>query len=294
VAGVPSLFPEPHPYPVEFLPPEDILPLPAAPLKERRGMNGLALCLAKCGKESFMRAVRRTAKLSPAARNRRFRVVRASLLSPATKRRGYRHSREAFIRDVMAPVMEQRFWPDPRCRAIVRALRELRPKRLLDIATGPGGLLCAALPRLRSTRGIGLELFHDKCRTVLAEADYFGFADRLDMVHGDARLMPFPDASFDCISGWTAAYHISRYEDALRECARVLRPGGHFVGTFHTVYPRHCPGDLTRTEEDEFVRCARLPRNVGEVCRILRQAGFVVARNVEVGNSRLIVAMKTP
>ena len=112
------------------------------------------------------------------------------------------------------------------------------------------------------------------------------------MVHGDARLMPFRDASFDCVSGWTAAYHISRYEEALRESARVLKPGGHFVGTFHTVYPSHCPNELTREEEEEFIRCACLPLNIGEVCETFRRAGFVVSRKTQIGNSHLIMARR--
>jgi uncharacterized protein YbaR (Trm112 family)/SAM-dependent methyltransferase len=283
--SVPSMFPDPHPYPIGFLPPEDIIRVPRRTRKDA-GLNDLALTLRHYGKERFLKAVRRPGP------SRQLGIPRSLVLNQAIRRGAYRHSRESFIRRVMEPVMEKRFWPDPRCQAIVATLREIGPRALLDIATGPGGLLCSALPRLRHTRAVGLEICFDKCRTVLAEARHFGFAGRLQMVHGDARLMPFSEASFDCVSGWTAAYHISRYEEAIRECVRVLKPGGHFVGTFHAVYPSHCPDVLTREEEEEFIRRARLPLNIREVCETFRQAGFSVARKTRVGNSHLVVARK--
>lgn len=292
MAGVPSLFLNAHSFPIGFLPPEDILPEPVATLKEKRLTNSLALVLKKYGKAQFMRAVRQTAKLSTGQRQRRIHVSPSSVMSQTIKRKAYRFSKESFVRKVMEPVMRKRFWPDKRCIAMVETLQKLYPDSLLDIATGPGGLLCRALPLLKRTTAIGLEIYFDKCRLVLSEAVHFGFRDRIEMIHGDARLMPFPDSSFDCVSGWTAAYHISWYEEALRESARVLRTGGHFVGTFHTIYPSHCTDVLTREEEEEFIRCAHLPMNIHEVCDVLRASGFAVAKKTEVGNSHLIVARK--
>ncbi len=292
ITGVPCLLPDPHPFPIGFLPPEDILQEPPATLKEKRGRNNLGLVLYKYGKAEFIRAVRQTARLSPEARARRFQVSRTTVLNPTIKRLAYRHSRLSFIRNVMEPVMEQRFWPDKRCVAMVTTLQNLQPERLLDIATGPGSLLCRALPRLTATKAVGLEIFFEACRLVMAEAAYFGFGKRLQMVHGDARLMPFADATFDCVSGWTALYHISRYEAAIREAARVLRKGGHFVGTVHTKYPSHCRDLLSRSEEEEMIRCAHLPLNIHEVCGVLRASGFVISSKEAVGNCHLVVAKK--
>ena len=52
----------------------------------------------------------------------------------------------------------------------------------------------------------------------------------------DATAMPFPDDSFDSVVSCLMLHHIIDWERAVAEVARVLRPGGTFVGY-----------DLTRT-----------------------------------------------
>ncbi|NLG69838.1 MAG: methyltransferase domain-containing protein [Firmicutes bacterium] len=43
---------------------------------------------------------------------------------------------------------------------------------------------------------------------------------------GDAERLPFADASFDLVTSRRAPHHFPRVEQAVREMARVLRPGG--------------------------------------------------------------------
>lgn len=46
---------------------------------------------------------------------------------------------------------------------------------------------------------------------------------------GTAEALPFPDASFDAVVACLVFEHITEYEAAIREVARVLQPGGKFV-----------------------------------------------------------------
>ena len=46
----------------------------------------------------------------------------------------------------------------------------------------------------------------------------------------DATAMPFPDDSFDSVVSCLMLHHIIDWERAVAEVARVLRPGGIFVG----------------------------------------------------------------
>jgi ubiquinone/menaquinone biosynthesis C-methylase UbiE len=58
--------------------------------------------------------------------------------------------------------------------------------------------------------------------------------DRAEIVEGDATTMPFADASFDAVACFTMLHHVpsAAAQDRLfAEVARVLRPGGAFVGT---------------------------------------------------------------
>ncbi len=46
----------------------------------------------------------------------------------------------------------------------------------------------------------------------------------------DATVMPFPDESFDSVVSCLMLHHIVDWERAVAEVARVLRPGGTFLG----------------------------------------------------------------
>ena len=56
----------------------------------------------------------------------------------------------------------------------------------------------------------------------------------VEVVEGDATAMPFADASFDVVACFTMLHHVpsaARQDRLFAEVARVLRPGGRFVGT---------------------------------------------------------------
>lgn len=67
---------------------------------------------------------------------------------------------------------------------------------------------------------------------------------------GDAHALPFADDSFDCVLSYAVLEHLHNPFVALAEIARVLRPGGWFVGTvsqgepFHSSYFHHTPWGL--------------------------------------------------
>lgn len=102
--------------------------------------------------------------------------------------------------------------------------------RILDVACGTGDLTqafaatdAAEIVGLDFTREM-LELARKKQLALPA-----GVAGRLRYVEGDAQRLPFEDRSFDVVS---IAFGIRNVEDprrALREFARVLRPGGRLV-----------------------------------------------------------------
>ena len=56
-------------------------------------------------------------------------------------------------------------------------------------------------------------------------------ADLIELREGDARSLPFPDASFDAVLAATVLVHVPEGERAIPEMVRVTRPGGR-VGVF--------------------------------------------------------------
>ncbi|MFZ2873809.1 MAG: bifunctional demethylmenaquinone methyltransferase/2-methoxy-6-polyprenyl-1,4-benzoquinol methylase UbiE [Phycisphaerales bacterium] len=102
--------------------------------------------------------------------------------------------------------------------------------RVLDVACGTGDLT-QAFATTEAAEIVGLDFTREmielarKKQLALPE----GVAGRLRYIEGDAQHLPFEDRSFDVIS---IAFGIRNVEDptrALREFARVLRPGGRLV-----------------------------------------------------------------
>jgi len=101
---------------------------------------------------------------------------------------------------------------------------------LLEVGCGPGVSLVPLFRCCRPSRLVGFELDPDLCRQARARLRAAGIpATRGDVVCGDVRRLPFPDGSFDLVLDFGTAYHVARRGDALREMARVLRPGGRLV-----------------------------------------------------------------
>ncbi len=125
-------------------------------------------------------------------------------------------------------------------RALVEALAVAPGGRVLDVATG------SAEVALRFARGptaadvVGLDpsggmlaVAREKTRR---RSPPFR-AGAVDFVQGDAQRLPFADRAFDAA---TIAFGIRNVPDrvaALREMARVVRPGGR-VGVLELVEPR--------------------------------------------------------
>ncbi len=114
---------------------------------------------------------------------------------------------------------EDHYWWFVARRQLALRLFNLRDEgEILDVGCGTGALL-AALP---ADRSIGLDFSEE----ALVHCAKRGLKNT---VHADAQSMPFQSERFSTIVSLDTLEHVPDDRVALREMARVLRPGGTLV-----------------------------------------------------------------
>jgi demethylmenaquinone methyltransferase/2-methoxy-6-polyprenyl-1,4-benzoquinol methylase len=130
------------------------------------------------------------------------------------------------------------FGQDRGWRRATRQALELSPgDRALDVGAGTG--VSTAELALSGVRAVGLDLSLGMLRAGRRVRPH------VPLLAGDALALPFPDATFDAVTISFALRNVVDTEAALRELARVTRPGGRLVvcefsrptnPAFRTVY----------------------------------------------------------
>ncbi len=103
---------------------------------------------------------------------------------------------------------------------------------VLDVGCGIGGPLSWVFERHQPRLAIGVEYCGSCVRT--ATELWADRSPRPHFVQGDAHCLPIESGSVDVILNCESALHYRDKDAFLRECRRVLRPGGHL-----------CLGDIT-------------------------------------------------
>ncbi|GII05165.1 class I SAM-dependent methyltransferase [Planobispora takensis] len=107
-------------------------------------------------------------------------------------------------------------------------------ERVLDLGCGRGLVLLKAARRVPAGSATGIDLWTgdqsgNSTDATLANARAEGVADRIELVTGDMRDLPFGDGSYDLVVSSLAVHNIPDAEGrarAVAEAFRVLRPGG--------------------------------------------------------------------
>lgn len=134
---------------------------------------------------------------------------------------------------------------------VARALLDSRAWRgdeaVLDVGCGRGLVAVAAARRVPSGKVTGVDIWQEvdlggnSPEAIRANAEAAGVADRLQVDTGDARSLPYPDASFDVVASMTAIHNIPDAEGrraAIAEAWRVTKAGGQLL-----IFDiRHAPG----------------------------------------------------
>ncbi|MGY1984661.1 methyltransferase domain-containing protein [Blastococcus sp. SYSU DS0669] len=122
------------------------------------------------------------------------------------------------------PVLQSHRWRTAENSA-AHLLPALRPGLdLLDVGCGPGTITVDLAARVAPGRVLGLDLSADPLDEARTAADRAGV--EVAFAVGDVYALDLPDASFDVVHAHQVLQHLTDPVAALREMARVCRPGG--------------------------------------------------------------------
>jgi SAM-dependent methyltransferase len=125
---------------------------------------------------------------------------------------------------VEAEVQRHHWWFVGRRRLLDRLLCDLAPQstwRILEVGSGTGANL-PVLTRLGARQVIGCDMSADALR-------YSRQQSGLAFAQADAVRLPFAADTFDTVIAADVIEHVDDDAAAVREFARVLKPGGHLV-----------------------------------------------------------------
>ena len=192
-------------------------------------------------------------------------------------------------------------------RAAAREVARRGPRLVLDLATGSGDLaaaVCRACPQA-SVRGA------DFSPPMLLEARKRGLQN---LIVADAMNLPVADDAVDAVTVAFGLRNMASWSGALREMARVLRPGGALsvldfslpatpvLRRAHLFYLRRVmpwiAGGLTGERGAYEYLCRSIEKfpSGGAMCALMRENGFAEARArpLSLGIASLYLALKAP
>jgi demethylmenaquinone methyltransferase/2-methoxy-6-polyprenyl-1,4-benzoquinol methylase len=118
------------------------------------------------------------------------------------------------------------FGQDPRWRRFLVSRIPTDAVSVLDVATGTAAVAIELARRVPHRRVVGVDQSPEMLRAGRARVSRAGLTDRIALREGRAEQLPFDDASFDALTFTYLLRYVDDPPAAMRELARVVRPGG--------------------------------------------------------------------
>jgi SAM-dependent methyltransferase len=166
------------------------------------------------------------------------------------------------------------------------AVTDLEGKDVLDLGCGYGGrtAYCSINGAPRSV--VGLEIADDIVRIASRSAPALANGRPMSFAVGLGETLPFSDGSFDAILSYDVFEHVRDLSHVLRECHRVLRPGGR-------VYALFPPYFGPRAHHLGFVTTFPFLHHVFSPETLVRATNSVLAERPEIGKPQLPMPEKS-
>lgn len=110
----------------------------------------------------------------------------------------------------------------------IKQLRDVQPKKVLDIATGTGDFAIAAM-KLNPEEVVGVDISQGMLDVGIEKMKRKGLDHVIQMRIGDSEQLPFEDGYFDALTVGFGVRNYENLEKGLADMLRVLRPGGKAI-----------------------------------------------------------------
>jgi demethylmenaquinone methyltransferase / 2-methoxy-6-polyprenyl-1,4-benzoquinol methylase len=113
-------------------------------------------------------------------------------------------------------------------RRAIKLLAPLRPKYILDVATGTGDFAFQALS-LDPDKVIGVDISEGMLEVGRQKIIKRNLASKIELGRGDSENLMFEENKFDAVTVGFGVRNFENLEKGLREIHRVIKPGGMLV-----------------------------------------------------------------
>lgn len=114
-------------------------------------------------------------------------------------------------------------------KRVVRIVRRLGAKHIMDMATGTGDLAIALARKIEGSTIYGADFSSEMLAVAKQKIEHLGLSERITLTECNAEDIPLVDEAVDAA---TVAFGVRNFEhqkEALTEMMRTIKRGGHLV-----------------------------------------------------------------
>lgn len=197
-------------------------------------------------------------------------------------------------------------------KRVVRIVRKLGAKHIMDMATGTGDLAIAMAKKIDGTTIYGADFSSEMLAVAKHKIEHLGLSERISLTECNAENIPLDDESVDAA---TVAFGVRNFEhqrEALTEIKRTIRSGGHlivlefpnpkcaFVRWCYRLYSHHILPMIGRLVSKHTSAYTYLPESIDQFASpeafsaLLQEVGFdhIERKSQSMGVAHIYIAHK--
>ena len=197
-------------------------------------------------------------------------------------------------------------------KRVVRIVRKLGAKKIMDMATGTGDLAIALARGIEGSVVYGADFSSEMLAVAKQKIEQLQLSERISLTECDAENIPFEDEKVDAA---TVAFGVRNFEhqrEALTEIKRTIRKGGHlivlefsnpscaFVRWCYRLYSHYILPAIGRLVSKHSTAYTYLPESIDQFASpeafttLLKEVGFnrVERKSQSMGIAHIYIAHK--